>query len=140
MEIVQVTAKIINIKPWKDNNVLARFDSVEPFLNAGLNHGQLANKTHRTYPDYTLFVNKEANAVVGCGWALFEVSIQTYPKITFIENTPPADKTTLEYRVAKLEKQVARLTVTMEKMGRVIVDDDSSSSSDSSNESNESDS
>lgn len=106
---VRVTAVVKQVRPWKTDvtQALVTFESLEPFIGCGVSSAQLANKTHSNY-ECTLFVDKDEDDIIKHGSAIFDVSIQTYPKIMFREMG--TENSELEKRVHDLEVEVKDLS------------------------------
>ncbi len=101
---IEVIANIISFKRHENKAGIfcVKFESVEPFINAGFTIDQLKPQND------ILCIKMAADCELKCGWARLKVLIANPYTITYIGD--PDDYLMLEQRVLLLENEVKELS------------------------------
>lgn len=108
--LVRVKAKVIEYEQLREDSdtYFVVFESLDPFIGAGANSAQIANKTSPRNSN-RLLIHVPNDCIIRLGWALFDMKIQLFPYIRFICNCEVDVHPSLEDRVVILETMVASL-------------------------------
>ena len=114
--MVCVIANVTRSKIYTDSTQhTVTFESLQPFLAAGISSKQLLNKTWRG-KDNTLFVNTHHEYdIIGLGPAMFDISDDAYPTIYFIEMLSD-EKYENQKRLNRMEESLELLTKLVRKL------------------------
>lgn len=90
------------------------FESLAPFYDVGIKEYSLKSKIVHRETNTTLYVNKDKDDIIESGWALFNITKESYPlRIQFVRMVSAAD---MDNKVVNIEKQLTKLTALVKKL------------------------